>query len=69
MEITTILGVIIGVVAVVGAMIFKHIEFSVLINPAAFFVIIVGTVGRILNPSDRCSEFFLQNKKDLLRPK
>lgn len=37
MEITTILGVIVGVVAVVGAMIFKHIEFSVLMNPAAFF--------------------------------
>ncbi|SET95010.1 flagellar motor stator protein MotA [Lacrimispora sphenoides] len=49
MEITTILGVIVGVVAVVGAMIFKHIEFSVLMNPAAFFVIIVGTVATILN--------------------
>lgn len=49
MELTTILGVIVGVVAVVGAMIFKHIDFAVLINPAAFFVIIVGTIATILN--------------------
>jgi chemotaxis protein MotA len=49
MEITTILGVIAGVVAVVGAMIFKHINFAVLLNPAAFFVIIVGTIATILN--------------------
>ena len=49
MEITTILGVIIGVIAVVGAMIFKHINFAVLLNPAAFFVIVVGTIATILN--------------------
>ncbi len=49
MEITTILGVIVGLIAVIGAMIFKHISFTVLINPAAFFVIIVGTVATILN--------------------
>jgi chemotaxis protein MotA len=49
MELTTILGVIAGVVAVVGAMIFKHINFAVLLNPAAFFVIIVGTIATILN--------------------
>jgi chemotaxis protein MotA len=46
MELTTILGVIAGVVAVVGAMIFKHIDFAVLLNPAAF---IVGTIATILN--------------------
>jgi len=49
MELTTIFGVIVGVVAVVGAMIFKHINFAVLLNPAAFFVIIVGTIATILN--------------------
>lgn len=49
MELTTILGVIAGVVAVVGAMIFKHINFAVLLNPAAFFVIVVGTIATILN--------------------
>ena len=49
MEITTILGIIVGFIAVIGAMIFKHISFTVLLNPAAFFVIIVGTIATILN--------------------
>ncbi len=49
MEITTILGIIVGFIAVIGAMIFKHINFDVLLNPAAFFGIIVGTVATILN--------------------
>lgn len=49
MEITTIVGIIVGLVAVIGAMIFKHISFTVLINPAAFFVIFVGTVACISN--------------------
>ncbi|QHI71680.1 flagellar motor stator protein MotA [Aminipila terrae] len=49
MELTTLLGIIVGITAVVGAMIFKHISFTVLLNPAAFFVIIVGTVATILN--------------------
>ena len=43
----TLIGVIIGVVAVVVAMIFKEVNFSVLLNPAAFFVILVGTVGAV----------------------
>lgn len=49
MEITTLLGVIVGFVAVIGAMIFKHISFTVFLNPAAFFVIFVGTAATILN--------------------
>lgn len=49
MEITTLLGIIVGLIAVIGAMIFKHISFTVLINPAAFFVIFVGTIATILN--------------------
>jgi chemotaxis protein MotA len=49
MEITTILGIIVGFIAVIGAMIFKHISFTVFLNPAAFFVIFVGTVATILN--------------------
>lgn len=49
MEITTLLGVIVGLISVIGAMIFKHISFTVFLNPAAFFVIIVGTVATILN--------------------
>lgn len=49
MELTTLLGVIVGILAVVGAMIFKHISFSVFLNPAAILVIFVGTVATILN--------------------
>lgn len=49
MELTTLLGIIIGLISVIGAMIFKHISFTVFLNPAAFFVIFVGTVATILN--------------------
>lgn len=49
MELTTLIGVIVGILAVVGAMIFKHISFTVLINPAAIMIIIVGTVATVLN--------------------
>ncbi|MGG7177152.1 flagellar motor stator protein MotA [Clostridium paraputrificum] len=49
MELTTLLGIIFGIIAVVGAMIFKHISFGVLLNPAAFMVIFVGTIATILN--------------------
>jgi chemotaxis protein MotA len=48
-ETTTWLGIFLGIVAVVGAMIFKHIPFTVLLNPAAFFVIIIGTVAAVVN--------------------
>ncbi len=49
MEITTFIGIIFGIICVVGAMIFKGISFTVLINPAAFMVIIVGTIATVLN--------------------
>lgn len=48
MELTSLIGVIVGIIAVVGAMIFKHISFAVLANPAAIFVIFVGTAATIL---------------------
>ena len=48
MELTSLIGVIAGIGAVVGAMIFKGISFSVLANPAAIFVIFVGTAATIL---------------------
>lgn len=48
MELTSLIGVIVGVGAVVGAMIFKGISFTVLLNPAAIFVIFVGTAATIL---------------------
>ncbi|MEL7657329.1 MAG: flagellar motor stator protein MotA [Bacillota bacterium] len=49
MELTTLIGIIVGFLSVVGAMIFKHISFTVFLNPAAFFVIFVGTAATILN--------------------
>jgi len=49
MKSTAIFGVIIGFIAVIGAMYFKHIQLSVFLNPAAFFVIFVGSVACILN--------------------
>ena len=49
MELTTFLGILFGIIAVVGAMIFKKISFGVLINPAAYMVIFVGTIATILN--------------------
>ncbi|WP_278246731.1 hypothetical protein [Metaclostridioides mangenotii] len=40
-------------------MIFKGISLSVLINPAAFMVIIVGTIATVLNayPGKRLEKF------------
>ncbi|MGI6752288.1 MAG: MotA/TolQ/ExbB proton channel family protein [Anaerovoracaceae bacterium] len=49
MELTTLIGVVIGVLAIIGAMIFKHISFSVFINPAAILIIFVGTAASVLN--------------------
>lgn len=49
MELTTLLGIIVGFISVIGAMIFKHISFTVFLNPAATFVIFVGTAATILN--------------------
>jgi chemotaxis protein MotA len=49
MELTTLLGIIVGLLSIVGAMIFKHISFSVFLNPAAILVIFVGTAAAVLN--------------------
>ncbi len=43
----SLIGVIIGLAAVLIAMIFKGVSFSALAQPAAFFVIIVGTIGAV----------------------
>ncbi len=48
MELTTLIGVIVGFGSVIGAMLFKGISFTVFLNPAAFFVIFVGTAATIL---------------------
>lgn len=49
MELTSFLGVVLGIVAVVGAMVFKHIHFAVLLNIPAIFVIFIGTIATVLN--------------------
>jgi len=49
MELTSILGLIVGVISIAGAMYFKHLSPSIFLNPAAIFVIFVGTVACILN--------------------
>ncbi|QIB68753.1 flagellar motor stator protein MotA [Aminipila butyrica] len=48
MELTTILGIIVGITSVVGAMFFKGLSFGIFNNPAALFVIFVGTAATIL---------------------
>ena len=49
MNLTTVLGIIVGVGAVIVAMILKHIPFTAFANPAAFTIIFAGTVATILN--------------------
>ena len=48
MELTSLIGVIVGVLSVIGAMFFKHIHFGVFLNPAAILVIFAGTAATIL---------------------
>jgi len=49
MDFTVIIGIIIGLVAVLGGMAAKGTSPAVLINPAAFLIIIVGTIAAICN--------------------
>lgn len=49
MDRTTILGLALGILAVGVAMFYKHIPFMVLLNPAAIFVIFVGTAAAVVN--------------------
>lgn len=47
MDKTSIIGIILGIIAVGVGMYFKGVSPSVLINPAAFFIIIVGTAASV----------------------
>lgn len=49
MDILIILGVVLGVLAVVGGMLAKGASLAVLLNPAAAIVIGVGTIAVLLN--------------------
>lgn len=48
MELTTIIGIVLGIGSVIGAMFFKHISFSVFLNPAATLIIFVGTLASVM---------------------
>lgn len=75
MEKSTIIGVIVGVLAVVVGMVLKGASITALINPAAFLIIIVGTAAALLNafPMERVKKFpvifKLLFKEQLLIPK
>lgn len=49
LEISTVLGIVVGSVAVVVGMALKGAPVSVLLNPAAVLIIFVGTFGALLN--------------------
>lgn len=49
MDFASLIGIILGCSAVIVAMIFKGASPSVLLNPAAIVIILVGTVAAILN--------------------
>jgi len=48
MKNSTIIGIILGLVAVLGGMVLKGASLTSLINPAAFMIIIVGTVAAVM---------------------
>lgn len=47
MDKTSIIGVILGFIALFIGMFFKGVNFAVLVNPAAIFIILVGTVAAV----------------------
>jgi chemotaxis protein MotA len=53
MDFTTIIGIIIAVVGLLGGMYFKGVPFSSLMNPAALFIILVGTLGTVINATPK----------------
>ncbi|BBB92288.1 MAG TPA: flagellar motor stator protein MotA [Methylomusa anaerophila] len=49
MEMSTLVGIVIGVTAVTVGMVYKGANLTILINPAAFMIIIVGTAASLFN--------------------
>ena len=62
MEQSTIIGVVLGLVAVVGGMVVKGASLTALINPAAFMIIILGTVACLFNafPMDKIKQIVVK---------
>ncbi|CAM4470350.1 flagellar motor stator protein MotA [Paenibacillus tarimensis] len=48
MEKSTVIGIVLGLIAVVGGMILKGASVAQLLNPAAFMIILVGTAASLL---------------------
>jgi len=48
MDILTLLGIIFGLIAVFGGVVLKGSEIAALWNPAAFVIVIVGTLGSMM---------------------
>jgi len=48
MKNSTIIGLILGLVAVLGGMVLKGAKLSFLLNPAAFSIIILGTIAAVM---------------------
>ncbi|MEK9199584.1 flagellar motor stator protein MotA [Ureibacillus sp. 179-F W5.1 NHS] len=47
MDLSTIIGIVLGIIAVFVGMVLKGASLSALINPAAFLIIIVGTIASV----------------------
>lgn len=47
MDLASLIGLVVALVGVLVGMIFKHVSPSVLLNPAAIFIIILGTIGAV----------------------
>ena len=47
MDLATVIGVIMGLIAVGVGMVLKGVDISVLANPAAILIIIIGTVAAV----------------------
>ncbi|MFE5430170.1 flagellar motor stator protein MotA [Peribacillus simplex] len=48
MDITSVLGVVLGIVAILVGMVLKGVSVTALINPAAIMIIIVGTIAAVV---------------------
>lgn len=48
MKNSTIIGLVLGLVAVLGGMVLKGAHLSALLNPAAFMIIILGTIASVM---------------------
>ncbi|MGZ9815472.1 flagellar motor stator protein MotA [Peribacillus simplex] len=48
MDITSVLGVVLGIVAILVGMVLKGVSVTALINPAAIVIIIVGTIAAVV---------------------